>query len=188
LTFSESLNATVDANRTFALFAGGVPQGISISRSADNRMVFLTGNWPLNTVMTVVATGDNTDFAGNHLTPFSSTFRTAAAFDPNRPYIVTQLPAGSGVDPITPITLYVSKPLNTATVPNALYVSQNGVLVDGTIRTSGNGTAINFTRRPHSRRVPIQVFVAAAAQMPGNADTLQRLFHCRPDPSQRRSR
>ncbi|HEU4936183.1 MAG TPA: Ig-like domain-containing protein, partial [Vicinamibacterales bacterium] len=165
LTFSEPLNAAVDTYGMIGLFAGGVPHGFSITRSADNRMVFLTGNWPLNTVMTVVATGDNTDLAGNHLAPFSSTFRTASTFDPNRPYVVTQLPTGSGVDRTTPITLHVSKPLNTSTVANAFYVSQNGVLVDGTVRTSGNGTAINFTpAAPFAPNAVIQVFVIATAQ------------------------
>ncbi|HEU4937112.1 MAG TPA: hypothetical protein VFT39_11695, partial [Vicinamibacterales bacterium] len=45
------------------------------------------------------------------------------------------------------------------------YVSQNGVLVDGTVRTSGNGTAINFTpAAPFAPNAVIQVFVIATAQ------------------------
>src|SRR5204863_2034739 len=113
--------------QNFAVFAGGVKQSIGIGRTADNSMVLLSGTWPLNTVMTVVATGDNTDLAGNHLSPpFSSTFTTPAAFDPNRPSIVTQLPIGSNVPRTTPITLYSNKALNAATVQAALYVSQNG--------------------------------------------------------------
>ena len=186
LTFSESMNAAVDTYRMIGLFAGGVPQSVSIARSADNRMVFLSGNWPLNTVMTVVATADNTDLAGNHLAPFSSTFRTASTFDPNRPYVVTQLPIGSGVDRATPITLYVSKPLNTSTVAHAFYVSQNGVLVDGTLRTPGNGTAINFTpSTPFAPNAVIQVFVTATAQDTfGNAITpWSGSFTIAPDPA-----
>jgi len=97
LTFSESMN-TVAAFPRIGLFAGGVPQSASLGWSADNRMAVLSGNWPLNTVMTVVATADNTDLAGNHLAPFSSTFRTASTFDPNRPYVVTQLPTGLVVE------------------------------------------------------------------------------------------
>ena len=160
LTFSESLNAAVDPSQAFALFAGGVRTNVSINRSVDNRMVFLSGTWPLNTVMTVVATGDNTDLAGNHLAPFSSTFTTAAAFDPTAASIVTQLPMGSGVARTTPITLYSNKPLNVSTVQNAFYVSQNGILVDGDLTVSGNGTALTFT--PAASFEPsaaVQVFV-----------------------------
>ena len=185
LTFSESMN-TLNSHLRIGLFAGGVPQSAGIGWSADNRMAVLSGNWPLNTVMTVVATADNTDLAGNHLAPFSSTFRTASTFDPNRPYVVTQLPTGSGVDRTTPITLYVNKPLNTTTVSSAFYVSQNGVLVDGTVRTPGNGTAINFTpSAPFAPNAVIQVFVTSTAQDTfGNAMTpFSGSFTIAPDPT-----
>jgi hypothetical protein len=166
LTFSESMNPATNDYQNFAVFAGGVQQSIGISRTADNRMVLLSGTWPLNTVMSVVATGDNTDLSGNYLAPpFSSTFTTAAAFDPSRPSIVTQLPIGSNVARTSPITLYSNKALNAATVQAALYVSQDGILVDGTVTVSGNGTAINFTpAAPFASNAVIQVFVTADAE------------------------
>ena len=165
LTFSESMNPAVYPYSTFGVFAGATPIGFSVSRSTDNRMALLSGTWPLNTLMTVVATGDNADLSGNHLTPFSSTFTTAAAFDPNRPSIVTQLPTGSGVSRNAIVTLYANKPLNPATVPGALFVSQNGVLVDGDVTVSGNGTAITFVPAgPFAGAAVIQIFVTAAAQ------------------------
>ena len=42
------------------------------------------------------------------------------------------------------MTLFVSKPLDPATVADAVYLSQNGVLVEGAVTVSGNGTAIHF--------------------------------------------
>src|SRR5262249_11979997 len=62
---------------------------------------------------------------------------------------------------------------NPSTVQNAVYVSQNGVLVDGTITTPGGGTAINFTpAASFAFNAVVQVFVTATAQDTfGNAMT-----------------
>ncbi len=185
LTISESMTPANDY-QNFAVFAGGVQLGATIGRSADNRMVILSGSWPLNTVMSVVATAGNTDLSGNHLVPFSSTFTTAASFDSNRPSIVTQLPMGSGVAPTTPVTLYSNKALVDSTVHAALYVSQNGVLVDGTITVSGGGTAINFTpAAPFAANAVIQVFLTADAKDTfGNTVTpYSGSFTIQPDPA-----
>ena len=145
LTFSESVNPqTVNAN-TVVLFAGASRLSASITRSTDNRMVFLTMTLPLDRTITVIATNAITDMSGNALTSFSSTFRTAQEFDVTRPQVITQRPTGSGVSPTTPITLFLNQAVNPATVAGALHVSQNGVLITGSTSVSWSNQAITFT-------------------------------------------
>jgi hypothetical protein len=70
------------------------------------------------------------------------------------------------------ITLFTNgNPLNPATVTGALHISQNGVLVAGTIQLSGNGQAIEFTPSvPFTLGAYVQVFLDASAQdTSGNA-------------------
>ena len=162
LTFSEPLLPTTVSNNTFALFANGTELSVGISRSADNRTVFLSATLPLEAAITVVATGDVTDLAGNALEDFASTFATGSTFSTTRPQIVAQRPTGNGIPASASITLFSSKPLNPATLDGALYVSQGGVLVEGTVTVSGNGTAIHFD--PAGTLDPaalVQVFVTS---------------------------
>ena len=164
LTFSEPLLPSTINGDTFALFAGGSELSTSVSRSADNRTVFLSASLPFESQITVVATGDVTDLAGNPLLDFSSTFTTGSTFEANRPQIVTQRPSGSGIAADANITLIVNKPLDASTVPDAFYLAQNGVLVEGALTVSGGGTAIHFN--PAGNLTPgalVQVFVTSAA-------------------------
>jgi hypothetical protein len=165
LTFSEPLLPTTVNADTFALFANGTELSASVSRSADNRAVYLSATLPLESTITVVATGDVTDLAGNALADFSSTFTTGSTFTTTRPQIVTQRPTGTGIPVGASITLFSDRPLNPTTVDGAIYVSQNGVLVEGTVTVSGGGTAIHFD--PAGNLAPgalVQVFLTSAAQ------------------------
>jgi len=171
LTFSEPLHPSTLTNNSFALFSGATEISPSITRSADNTTVFLTATLPFNSLITVVATGDVTDPSGNPLADFSSTFSTGSSVETNRPQILTQRPTGPGIPAGADVTLFVSKPLNESTVPGALYVSQNGVLVEGTVTVSGGGTAVHFN--PAANFAPgaaIQVFMTGDAEdLFGNA-------------------
>ena len=165
LTFSESLHPSTVTNDTIALFAGAVELNASISRSADNTTVFLTTVMPFDATITVFATSDITDLSGNALGDFSSTFTTGSTNQTNRPQILAQRPAGPGIPADNDIVLFVNKPLNEATVAGALYVSQNGVLVEGAVSVTGGGTAIHFN--PTANFLPgatIQIFMTGAAQ------------------------
>ena len=146
LTFSEAVSpATVIANN-FALFAGPTRLFPNLTRSTDNRMVFLTATLPLDETITVVATSGVTDMSGNALTtPFSSSFRTAMEWNFTRPQVVTQRPTGSSVAPGTPITLFLNRPIDPATIAGAFFVSQNGVLVAGTTTVGWSNRAVTFT-------------------------------------------
>ncbi|MGH8566428.1 MAG: Ig-like domain-containing protein [Gammaproteobacteria bacterium] len=173
LTFSESLNANTISSNTFALFANGDRLFPSITRSADNRTVTLTGFLPASSTIAVVVTDGVQDLSGNRLSDFRSTFTTAASFDTGQPFVVNQRPGNgaSGVKLDRGVVLYVSEPLDAATVPGALHVSQNGVLVGGTTTVPGDGRTVRFV--PSSPWAPdalIQVFLDGTARdRSGNA-------------------
>jgi methionine-rich copper-binding protein CopC len=145
LTFSESVNPNTINGNTVVLFGGATRLSASIIHSADNRMVFLSRALPLDETITVFATSGITDMSGNPLQPLTATFRTAAEFDATRPHVVTQRPSGSAVAVTAPITLFLNDPVDPATVQGALYVSQNGVLIDGTTTVGWSNRAITFT-------------------------------------------
>ncbi len=165
LTFSESVNPNTINNNTVALFAGPTELSTSISRSTDNRMAFLTTTLPANSTITVVATSGITDMSGNALGTFSSTFTTLPEYDISRPSVITQRPTGSGVSRNTPITLFLNQAVNPATVPSALFVSQNAVLVTGTVSVDGSNQAITFTpNAPFAAAASIEVWLTSAAR------------------------
>ena len=95
----------------------------------------------------MVATSGVTDLIGNHLADFSSSFTSAAIPPANHPNVITVRPGNgaTGVSANSPITLITDSPLNPATVPSALHVSQNGVLVSGSTQVNANGQSILFT-------------------------------------------
>jgi hypothetical protein len=128
---------------------------------------------PAASVVTVVVTRDVTDIAGNHLADFQSKFTTAAASDINRPSVVSQRPGNgaSGAALNGSVVLYVNEPLDQTTIAGALLISQNGVLVNGTIRVTGNGQAIEFVPAvAWVKNALIQVFFDDRAKdLAGNA-------------------
>jgi len=177
LTFSESLNATTINTTNLGLLANGGKLPISISRSADNRVVTLStsGLLPASSTITIVATGGVLDLYGNALANFTSQFTTAAAFDTTHPSVIAQRPANSatGVSVNTSVVLYVNEAMNAATIPGALHVSQNGVLVSGTAQVTDSGQTIQFTpSSPFANGALVQVFLDTTAQdVDGNSLT-----------------
>ena len=77
----------------------------------------------------------------------------------------------TGVAASSAVTLYTNKALNAATVPGALYVSQDGILVAGTVQVTGGGTALQFTpAAPFTAGALVQVFLDnTAGDTAGNA-------------------
>ena len=43
------------------------------------------------------------------------------------------------------VLLYLSEPMNPASLTVALHIAQNGVLVNGTVQVSNNGQVVQFT-------------------------------------------
>jgi hypothetical protein len=171
LTFSESVNPISVSGTNIALYAGSTRLFPNISRSTDNRMVFLSMALPLDQTMTVFVTSGVTDLSGNPVTPSTSTFRTSPTFDITNPRVITQRPTGSTVALTSPITLFLSKPIDPATVPGALFVAQNGVLITGTVSVGWSNQAITFTpATPFAAQAVIEISLTADAKdSAGNA-------------------
>ena len=173
LTFSEPLNPTTVNVQTFTLYAGPTRLGTSVGLSADSRTVTLFTSLPPLSEITVVATGEVRDLAGNALADFTSRFTTGPFGDASPPFVVAQRPASGATDvPASAvITLYFNEPLTASTVANALHVSENGVVKNGSVLVTGGGTAVRFTPdEPFAASARVQVFLDATAQdASGNA-------------------
>jgi hypothetical protein len=171
LTFSKSINPnTIINGNTVSLFNGDSPLSANISISSDNRTVTLnsnSGQLPSGATITVEATHGVQDLSGNALADFHSQFTVAQLISNTQPSIISQRP-GNGMTLIpanTVITLFASAALNASTVTGAVHVSQNGVIISGTVQVLDNGQAIEFT--PSTNFAPgdlIQVFVDQTAQ------------------------
>ncbi|HEV2990986.1 MAG TPA: Ig-like domain-containing protein [Candidatus Angelobacter sp.] len=164
LTFSKSLNPrTVNGNTVALLSGSGAPLGSNIGISADNRTVTLQSfPLPSASTVTVIATSGIQDMVGNALPDFRSQFSTAAGLDRNQASVANQRPGNgaSGVALNSSIVLFVTKPLNPATVLNAIHASQNGSVVQGTVTVSDNGQAIQFAPTvPWQNNALVQVFL-----------------------------
>ncbi len=172
LTFSESLDPDTITTNNFVLLENNTPLSVNITRSSDNRTVMLSRSLPLGADIAVAVTNGARDLAGNPVVPFSSTFSTEASFDTARPSVITQRP-GNGAQniPVSQhVVLFISEGLNAATVPDALHVSQNGVLVNGNITVTPDGRGIEFIpNTPWAHDALIQIFFENAQDLSGNA-------------------
>ncbi|RKZ11521.1 hypothetical protein DRQ53_15925, partial [bacterium] len=173
LTFSESLNPGTINNTSFSLLANGERITPSVSRSATNRAVTLQATLPANSTVYVLVTSGVEDLSGNPLADFTSEFTTQAAPDTSRPRVVSQRP-GSGASDVpvdSSIVLYTSESMSVGTVPDALFISENGQVVSGITTATGNGQAIEFVPdAPFAPDAAIQVFFRSTAQdTSGNA-------------------
>jgi len=168
LTFSKSLNANTVNFNTFALLANGTNLRPSVSRSADNRVVTLdVGTLPASSTVTVVATRNVTDLSGNALPDFESQFATGPGLDFTNPSVLSQRPGNgaTGVPVNASVVLYLNEPMNMATIPGALHISQNGVLLSGTTQATDSGQVIQFSPSvPLQNGALIQVFLDTTAQ------------------------
>ena len=188
ITFSEPLNVSTVNSNNFGLLANGDPIGLSFITSVDNRTVTLPTNLPANTVITVVVTAGVRDLSGNTLVPFVSQFTTAPSFDASRPSVVSQRPGSgaTGVPRAQSVVLYSNEPLDPATVPGALEVAENGVLVPGTVVVSATGRAIEFQpSAPFAHSALVQIYLTpGATDLAGNgANSYEGSFRIVGDPA-----
>ena len=166
ITFSKPLNPNTVNGNTFALFNGATQISASINRSVDGRTVTLSSSLASSALITVVVTKDVTDLVGNHVTDYRSQFNTAATPPTGHPNVVTSRPGygATGVDPASPITLIADTPMLTSTVAGALHISQNGVIVSGSLQFSANNRTVVFTPgTPFTPGALIQVFFDTTA-------------------------
>ncbi len=171
LIFSKALNYNTLNAQNFILYNGLTNLGASVSRSADNRTVTLTATLPYSSTINVAVNTTVQDLAGNFLaSPFSSSF-TVEPQPLTSTATVTQMRPSNGATGVLlndTITLYFTSPLSAATVPAAFYVSQNGVLLSGSVVVSGDGRSAVWTGPGFSNNAYIQVFFTGAADTSGN--------------------
>ena len=183
LNFSEPLNYATLTTENFGLYANGARISTTVSRSYDNRTVVLsTGSVPANSVISVIATDAVKDLSGNALPDFISVYSTAVANETGRPSVSTVYP-GSNANSVhldKNIVLFTSEAMNISTVTaETVRVSQNGVLVTGSLAVSGDAQVITFTPdQPWTTGSTIQVFATSGLQdVNGNPlNNFQSLF------------
>ncbi|MGO9275173.1 MAG: Ig-like domain-containing protein [Terriglobia bacterium] len=168
LIFSKSLNPSTINNDNFGLLANGTHLNGFSTVSADNRTVTVGGVvLPASSAVTVVVTNAVQDLSGNHMVEFRSQFTTAAALDSTHPSVVSQRPGNgaSGASLASNVFLFVNEPMNQATIPSALHVSQNGIVANGTVKVTENGQVILFQpASPWQANALVQVFLDSTAQ------------------------
>ena len=172
LTFSKSMNPSTITSTSLAVFSGSTPVDVvdGMSISEDSRTITLNpgGNaWTPGAVITIELTSAIQDLSGNPLANTTSHFSLTAATGNSAPTVVAMRP-GNGATNVpanTAVTLFTSAAMNPSTITGALYVTDNGVPVLGTVQLFSNAQAIEFT--PANSFNPgdlIQVFLSSTAQ------------------------
>jgi hypothetical protein len=170
LTFSKSINPATITQSSVNLLNGDAPLNPPTSISRDNRTVVLNYNsstLPAGATLTVTATSLITDLSGNALANTTSQFTTTSAVLSTAPTVISMRPGNGATNVPTSsvITLFTSAPMNAGTVPGALHVSQNGVIISGTTTVGSNGQSVEFTPGSAlSAGASIQVFLDSTAQ------------------------
>ena len=170
------------------MFVGGVQRFPSITRSADNTVVNLSTALAAGAIVSINATSALTDFAGNPLVPFASSFTVVAPIDVGRPSISAVRP-GSGATRVaadTSVVLYANEALDAASVNTGLFVSADGALVTGTVSmAAGAGTVEFVPDAPFAPNAFVQVFATTDIQdLDGNAmNNFAATFRIVPDSS-----
>ncbi|MBD9358871.1 Ig-like domain-containing protein [Methylomonas albis] len=190
LSFSESLNQSTVNSNSVGLFVNGSIVRPSISFSGDSRTVTLNYNLPASSVVTVLLTNDIKDLSGNRLADTAKVFATTATSDTTRPSIATALPGNGAYNVLSKnkVVLYSNEPLKGSSLQSALHVSQNGVLVNGTVQLIGDGRTLVYTpAQPWVKEAYIEVFLDSTAQdQSGNAlNSFHSQFRIEEDPAQK---
>ncbi|MCH9663957.1 MAG: Ig-like domain-containing protein [Gammaproteobacteria bacterium] len=148
IVFSEPIDARSLSQMALALYINGIRTPTGHIRSIDNRTVTLSPqSIPGSAVISVVATSEITDLAGNSLLNFVSVYTTSATRDEKRPAVQAVYPGmgAANVESDTDVLIYFSEQVNASTLTDQnLLFSQNGVLADGVITVLGDGRAVSF--------------------------------------------
>jgi hypothetical protein len=158
-TFNRSINLSSINNSDFGLYDGdGVSSGNSqtspwcyggsyLHSQDDATIYFNCYPLPSSAQMTMALNGGISDWQGDTLTPFTSSFSTSAYDSNTNGSIISYRPGNgaSGVDPNLPLVLYSNLPINSSTASSGIQVAQNNVLVPGTVNVLDGGYTLVFT-------------------------------------------
>jgi len=151
VTFSEPMIAGTVNTSTYTVTptSGGAPIAAGVVYNAGPRTATLTPSAALSysTSYTVNVTSGATDAAGNALTPFSSTFTTAAAPAVGAPVITSTTPANgaTGIATSDGVIFRFNETMDLATINTSnvsLAVSGGGAAVPGVLSFHGNNVVL----------------------------------------------
>jgi len=186
LIFSEKLDPGTVSSKTVNMFANNsrlffpdiVGPGVEGGETtlADGSIVSTVtsrfgGQFPAGSLIQVAVSSNVKDLSGNVVVPFLSEFYTLPVSDLNQPFVVTQRPSnGANNIPLnSTVVLLLNEPLDVATVPAALVVLQNGVVVNGTSQVTTNGQVVVFTPTiPFISDAVVDITLKGAMDVSGN--------------------
>ncbi len=176
--FSEALNPNTINDDTFTLFDGRTELGKSIFRSADNTSVTLVpfSLLPPGREITVVVTSGVTDLGGNPLADFEARFTVTPALDLSGPTVLSVRPpnGATNVGRDLGATLFFSEPVDPSTGAGALFLIDEGTVVDPTLNfSSGNQVVALVPPAPLGANAFTEVF-ATENLKDGSANALTR--------------
>jgi large repetitive protein len=150
LTFSKSINTSTINQNTLALFNGDTSINYGYTLSPDNRTIVINQGgsaWPSGATLTVELTTGIQDLSGNALANTTSQFTVTTALSTGAPSVISMRPAGgaTNVPASTVITLFTNSPMNPSSIAGALHITDNGVVVSGSVQLFSNAQAIVFT-------------------------------------------
>jgi hypothetical protein len=150
LSFSKSINTSTITTNTLALFNGDTSIGYNYSVSKDNRTIIVNYNGATLTpgaTITIELTSGIQDLSGNALANTNSQFTLTTELSGAAPSVIAMRPGNgaTNVPASAVVTLFTSAAMNAGTISGALHVTDNGVVVSGSVQLFSNAQAIEFT-------------------------------------------
>lgn len=163
LTFSEPLHPQ-SIGGSVAVYVDGALLYVGASRSSDGATIRVhAGSPPDGAEIAVVVTEGLTDVAGNPATPMISRFTYASPAPADQPAQVRSVRPPSGASEVErggDIYVFFSRPIDPTTIPAAVLVSENGVLVTGQTTVSSNDQVVRFrSDNDYQSNARIRLFV-----------------------------
>jgi hypothetical protein len=163
-TFNKSIDYTTITSANFAMYYGSTFVNPGITYSGDHRTVYLNATLPYSTSVVVAVNTGVKDYAGNFMAnSYQASFTTQAAPVIAAPSVIQSRP-GNGAALNSSVTLFMSAPMNLATVQAGMYVAQNGVLISGNPTLTADLRGIKWTPSSNYQAgATIEVYLTATA-------------------------
>ncbi len=147
LSFSKPLNPSTITPDSISLYSAGSRFNPPVVRAEDNRSVsFMLPNVLISAV-SVIASSDVKDLAGNSLVPFEANYPVSLAASSGRSFIHEMRPAfgSTGVPPDTSVTWFLDQPVDLAAIQASLLVLVDNTPASGSFDLSGGGRILRFS-------------------------------------------
>ena len=177
LTFNKSLNVSTITSANFQMYNGSTPLNPTVGYSTDHRTVTLSTTLAYSSTILIAVNTGVQDYAGNSLaSPYQATFTTLPQPTVAAPTVIQSRP-GSNAAVTTPITFFMSAPMNLASVQAGINVAQNGSPISGTAALTADLQGITWT--PAANFLPgalIEFYLTSVAtDTTGNPATAYKL-------------